>query len=193
MESVAAALYCADLIFLISFQFLNRDYAMFSHAVSDYGIGKTAGLFKAYVLAGAIAAPLLGWQFWSARNPDYPAIIPGYLVLVMLGRMILGLFPNDLRGSPRTPSGQIHHFGTLLAFTCAYMTVAEATPLLAGAVTGPLATVLSGLKHVISFAFIGIVLTKSAPLRRFFGLAERIFLYCTALWFLTASLTLPPV
>jgi hypothetical protein len=37
------------------------------------------------------------------------------------------------------------------------------------------------------------VLTISPPLRRFFGLAERVFLYATGLWFLTASLTLPPL
>ncbi len=193
MEVVAATLYAADLLFLISFQFLNRDYRLFSHPVSDYGVGATAGLFKAYVLAGSLAAPVLAWQFWFARDPGYPAIIPVYLLLVMLGRLTLGLFTNDVRGTPQTRSGHIHHAATLVAFACAYMTVAEATPLLARSVSGPLSTVVSGLKHVISLDFIAVVLTISPPLRRFFGLSERIFLYCTALWFLTASLTLPPL
>ena len=193
METVAAILYGLDIFFLISFQFLNRDYRWFAHAVSDYGVGKTAGLFRVYVLSGSLAAPLLAWQFWHASAPSYPAIIPVYLLLVMLGRLALGLFPNDLRGTPRTKSGQIHHAATLLAFACAYMTVAEATPLLTASVTDALSTALLLLKHLISAGFIAVVITISPPLRRFFGLAERLFLYSTALWFLTASLTLPPL
>lgn len=193
METVAAILYGLDILFLISFQFLSPDYRWFSHAISAYGVGTTARLFKVYVLSGSVAAPLLAFQFWLATDPAYPGMIPVYLLLVMAGRLALGLFPNDLRGTPRTKSGQIHHAATLLAFTCAYMTVAEATPLLAAAVTGPLSAVLSMFKHLISLGFISVVLTISPPLRRFFGLAERVFLYSTALWFLIASLSLPPV
>ena len=193
MEKVAASLYLADLIFLISFQFLNQGYGFVANAVSAYGVGKTAALFKAYVVMGSIAAPLLAWQFWVASTPSYPAIIPIYLLLVMAGRLGIGLYPSDPRGVPRTRSGQMHHAATMLAATCAYMTVAEATPLLAATVTGPLSITLIGLKHLISVDFIVVVLTFSQPLRRFFGLAERIFLYAAALWCLVASLTLPPV
>ena len=193
METVAATLYGLDIILLISFQFLNRDYPFFSHAISDYGVGKTAGLFKIYVLAGSIAAPVLAWQFWSAKAPAYPATISIYLLLVMIGRVGIGLFPNDLRGTPRTRAGHIHHAATLLAFACAYMAVVEATPLLSASVTGPLSTILVLLRHLISASFIAVVIVISAPLRRFFGLVERLFLYSTALWCLTASLTLPPL
>ena len=193
METVAAALYGLDLLFLLSFQVLNRDYAITGKAVSAYGSGKTATLFKMYVLIGSLAAPLLAWQFWVAGGPGYPAIIPIYLLLVMVGRLGIGLFPSDAADAPRTTSGQIHHAATLLAFTCAYMTVAEATPLLAATVTGPLSMILTGLKHLISIDFIMVMLTYAQPLRRYFGLAERIFLYAAALWCLVASLALPPV
>ena len=193
METIAATLYSLDIVFLLSFQFLNRDYRWFSHAISDYGIGKTARLFKVYVLTGSVAAPLLAWQFWQASAPDYPAVISIYLLLIMLGRLALGLYPNDLHGLPRTRAGQIHHAATLLAFACAYMTVAEATPLLAASVTDALSPALTLLKHIISAGFIAVVVTISPPLRRFFGVAERLFLYATAIWFLTASLTLPPL
>ena len=193
MEIVAATLYGLDILILLSFQVLNRDYTPLSHPVSDYGVGRTAGAFKAYLLAGSIAAPLLAWQFWSAMNPGYPAMNPVYLLGVMLARLALGWFANDLRGTPRTRSGQIHHVATLVAFTCAYMTTTEATPLLAASVHGPLAEVLVWLKHLISLGFIAVVVTFSSPLRRYFGLAERLYLYATALWFLTASLSLPPL
>ncbi|MEO8242076.1 MAG: DUF998 domain-containing protein [bacterium] len=193
MERVAAALYALDIVLLLTFQVLNREYGLFRHAVSDYGLGKTAGLFRAYMLAGSLAAPVLAWQFWHAGGTGYPVMIPVYLLLVMAGRMALGLYPNDLRGAPRTRSGQVHHAATLIAFTCAYMAVAEATPLLASSKNGLLPGVLIGLKHLISLGFIAAVLTISPPLRRFFGLAERLFLYATAFWFLAATLTLPPI
>lgn len=193
MEKVAAALYCADLLLLVSFQVLSRDYLSVARPVSDYGLGRTARAFKAYVVFGSIAAPLLAWQFWVARDPSYPENIPLYLLLVMVGRLAIGLYPNDPRGAPRTRSGHIHHAATLFAAICAYMTVVEATPLLAEHVSGKLGAVLAGLKHVISFAFFTVMVTVSPPLRRFFGLTERVFLYACAIWCLAASLTLPPV
>lgn len=193
METVVATLYGLDILILISFQVLNRDYVLFPHAISVYGVGKTAHVFKIYVLCGSIAAPLLALQFWHAGTPSYPPSILVYLALVMMGRLGVGLFPVDLPGAAHTTSGQIHHAATLLAFACVYMTVVEATPLLAAGTAGPLTTALSGLKHLISFGFLGVVLTISLPLRRYFGLLERLFLYATALWFLTASLTLPPL
>jgi hypothetical protein len=193
MEVVAATLYGLDILILLSFQWLARDYGLFTHAVSDYGVGRTARAFRFYMLAGSLAAPLLALQFWLAANPAYPPGIPVYLLLVMVSRMALGLFPNDLRGTPRTRSGHIHHLATLVGFTCAYMTTAEATPLLAATVDGWLSDALLWSKHLISLGFIAVIATISAPLRRYFGLAERLYLYATALWFLTASLTLPPL
>ena len=61
MATAAAALFGFDIIFLISFPFLNHDHEWFAHPVSDYGVGKTAGLFQTYVILGSIAAPLLAW------------------------------------------------------------------------------------------------------------------------------------
>lgn len=49
------------------------------------------------------------------------------------------------------------------------------------------------MKQVISVGFLAAVLTTSPTLRPWFGLAERVFLYATALWFLLATLTLPPL
>ncbi len=192
MELVAATLYGLDILILLSFQVLKRDAPPFSDAVSDYGIGRTA-VAQAYLLVGSVAAPLLGWQFWQAGNPAYPAMIPVYLLGAMLPRQALAWFPNDPRGTPRTRSGHIHHVATLVAFTCAYMTTTEATPLLAASVGGALADALVWLKHLISLGVITVVITISASLRRYFGVAERLYLCATALWFLTASLSLPPL
>jgi len=193
MEKLAAGLYSADLLLLLWFQLRNRDFALLPQAVSNYGLGDMARLFMLYNLVGSLAAALLAWQFWVAQNPSFPRMVPIYLLAVMAGRIVLGVYPNDLKGAARTRAGKIHHAATMLAFVCAYLAVAEATPELAGEAAGLRYTALTVVKHLITLGFVAVVLTVSAPLRRFFGLAERVFLYATGLWFLTASLILPPV
>lgn len=193
MEKVAATLYCLDIFILLLFQILRRDFARFPQAVSSYGLGDTARLFKLYLLAGSVAAPLLAWQFWRAQSPAFPASISVYLMLVALGRIGIALYPNHPADAAEGRTRQFHHAATLLAFACAYMAVVEATPLLTRGLDHGLPEALEWLRHFISAGFLGVVLTISPPLRRYFGLAERMFLYATALWFLTASLTLPPL
>lgn len=187
IPTLAAGFFALDILLLISFQFLNRDYRLFTHAVSDYGVGKTAGLFRFYVVVGSLAAPLLAWLFWHSHDPAYPASIPVYLLLMMVARIAVGMYPNDLRGLPRTNAGNVHHAATLVAFTCAYLTIADATPLLVA--TSPLGQVLLWVKHCFSVGFVAVVLTISPPLRPWFGLAERVFLYSCAVWFLCVSLS----
>ncbi len=193
MEKVAAALYLLDLVFLFSFQILNRDQPAFSRPVSDYGLGRTAGLFRAYLVAGCIAPPILAWQVHASGDPDFPSTIPVYLALVALGRLGIAVWPNEKHGLRRTGKGQMHRAATLLAFTCAYMAVVEATPELVALHNGARSVADLVLKHLISVSFLAVVLTISSTLRPWFGLAERAFLYSTAFWFLLASLTLPPL
>ena len=193
METVAAALYSLDLLMRLSFQVLNREVPVFSRAISDFGLGKTARLFRVYVMVGCLAPPLLAWQFWASDSPAFPAAIPVYLGLVALGRLGIAVWPDDPHGAPQTEAGHIHRAATILAFTCAYMTVVEATPQLGAMHEGLRSSADLILKHTISASFLGVVLTMSPALRPFFGLAERAFLYSTGLWFLLASLTLPPL
>ena len=80
-----------------------------------------------------------------------------------------------------------------LAFTCAFLVVVEVTPQLVLRHDNALSVADQVLKQVISVSFVAVVLTISFPVHRFFGLAERALLYSTALWFLLASLTLPPL
>ena len=187
IAAVAAGFFGLDIVLLVAFQILNRDYVILPQAVSDYGIGKTAGLFKADVMIGSLGAPVLAWLFWQSRDPVFPAMIPVYLLLMMLARIALGLYPNDLPGTAHTRAGTIHHAATLVAFTSAYLTIADATPLLIA--TAPMGAVLSWIKHLFSAGFFAVVVTISPPLRRWFGLAERVFLFSCALWFLCVAIS----
>ncbi len=193
MERVAAALYGLDLLFLLSFQVLNRDQPALARPVSDYGLGRTARLFRVYLIAGCIAPPILAWQIHASGDPDFPVMLPVYLALVALGRLGIAIWRNDPHGAPRTRSGDIHHAATLLAFTCAFIVVVEATPQLVALHEGLRSVADHALKYVISVSFLAVVLAISSPLRSWFGLAERAFLWSTALWFLLATLTLPPL
>lgn len=193
MEKVAAALYSLDLIFLLSFQLLNGDQPAFARPVSAYGLGRTAGLFRVYLIAGCIAPPILAWQVHASGDPDFPALIPVYLGLVALGRLGIAVWRNDPHGAAHSRRGNLHRAATLLAFTCAFMAVVEMTPQLVALHQGARSVADEALKQVISIAFLAVVLTISAPFRPWFGLAERVFLYSAALWFLLASLTLPPL
>ena len=193
MEKVAAALYGLDLLFLLSFQVLNRDQPAFAKPVSDYGLGRTARLFRVYLIAGCIAPPILAWQVLVSGDPDFPVSVTIYLSLVALGRLGIAIWPNEKRGLRRTGKGQMHRAATLLAFAAAYMAVVEATPPLVALHEGARSVGDEVLKQVISVSFLSVVLTISSTLRPWFGLAERAFLYSTALWFLLATLTLPPL
>lgn len=193
MERVAAALYGLDLLFLLSFQILNRDMPVFARPVSEYGLGRTARLFRVYLIAGCIAPPILAWQIHASGDPDFPVMLPVYLALVALGRLGIAIWRSDPHGAPPTRSGNIHHVATLLAFTSAFMVVIEATPQLFALHEGARSMADHVLKYVISVSFLAVVLTISSPMRRWFGLAERVFLWSTAIWFLLATLTLPPL
>lgn len=193
MEKVAAALYGLDLLFLLAFQVTNRDQPAFAKPVSDYGLGRTAGLFKVYLIAGCIAPPILAWQVHVSGDPDFPVSVTVYLGLAALGRLGIAIWQNDPHGMRHTRKGNLHRVATLLAFSCAYMAVVEATPPLVALHEGTRSIADEALKHIISVAFIAVVLTTSPTLRPWFGLAERVFLYSTAVWFLLATLTLPPL
>lgn len=92
MERVGAALYGLDLLFLLSFQILNRDQPAFVRPVSDYGLGRTARLFRLYLIAGCIAPPILAWQVHVSRDPDFSQSVTVYLGLVALGRLGIALW-----------------------------------------------------------------------------------------------------
>lgn len=193
MERVAAALYGLDLLFLLAFQVLNRDQPALARPISDYGLGRTAGLFRVYLIAGCIAPPILAWQVHASGAPDFPVAVTVYLGLVALGRLGIALWKNDPHGAPHTRQGNLHRAATLLAFTAAYMAVVEATPQLVALHEDWRSVADEVLKQVVSLGFLAVVLTTSPALRPWFGLAERLFLYATALWFLLATLTLPPL
>ena len=101
------------------------------------------------------------------------------------------LFPTDLEGAPKTASGRLH-MGFAVASFALYYTVADnATPLLAPAAPPALAGVLIALRWLCAWALAALVACLLLPpLRRWFGLAERVFLIAVPAWFAAASLAI---
>jgi len=116
-----------------------------------------------------------------------------YLGLVALGRLGIAIWKHDPHDGPHTHRGNLHRAATLLAFTSAYMAAVEATSHLVALHQGLRSIADGWMKQVVSLGFLAMVLATSPTLRRWFGLAERLFLDATATWFLLATLTLPPL
>lgn len=179
---LTSGLYAVNLILLLAFHVLNRQYSPVSNAVSDYGVGPTARLFQIYVTVGTFAALGLAWVVWHAR-PALPSAVTYTLLAMAAARVGVGVFPTDLPGTPKTLTGRLHLLAAVLTFTFAYMTIAKATPLLQGT-----STLLGPLHIAAMVGLAAVVITLVGPLRPVFGLAERLFLFATAIWFLVASL-----
>ena len=182
MALLTLGLYAVNLVLLLAFHVVDRQYSPVSNAVSDYGVGPTARLFQIYATVGTFAALGLAWMFWHS-TPALPPAITYTLLAMAAARVGVAVFPTDLPGTPKTLTGRVHLLAAILTFTFAYMTIAKATPLLQGtsALLGPL--------HIAAMVGLAaVVITLVGPLRPLFGLAERLFLFATASWFLVVSL-----
>lgn len=165
-------------------------YSPIRNAVSDYGVGPTAGLFRASgianlvgaaLLAGALAVTGPGWS-WS------PVLL---LLAVAACRVGVVLFPTDLPGERRTTSGVLHMVFAIAQFAAARQVVADHHHEVAAAFQAPawLAQALAVLSPIVTVSLVALVIALVIPpLRRVFGIAERVFLYAFALWCLLAAL-----
>lgn len=156
-------------------------------AVSDYGVGPAAGLFRGYGHVGTAAAALLAIQFALSSAPGIPRAAVVAMILTPLLRMGVTLVPTDPPGAGTSARGRLHLVFAIATFAATYTAIANATSVLAAAAQGGLAVILSGLYAVATLALIGVVMTMLPPLKRVFGLFERVFLLSTMLWFLAAN------
>ena len=180
--TVAAAAYVVALGLFIALH-LRGNYSLLRHAVSDYAIGPTRGLFLTYGLAGGLGAALVGCGVLvqgglPVRSGVYLLASAG----VRLG--VLG-FSTDLEGQPVTRAGLLHLVFAIAGFALVYMAIDSLQPFARDLVTGPVRTTLVWLHTVATLSLIGVVVCLYPALRRLFGLVERAFLLSTLLWLLT--------
>lgn len=157
-------------------------YSWIANAVSDYGVGPTARLFTVGGLINTMAGLALAAALVTSGTYGVTAEPVWLLLLVAVARIGVAVLPTDLPGASTTTTGRLHLLAAIVQFAALYTALANGTRHVLGlsrwtwptAVGGPLLTLVTiGLVGVCA----GLVLR---PARRFFGLAERLFLYGSA-------------
>jgi Protein of unknown function (DUF998) len=184
---LATIFYALTIVLFFVLHFVKSHYSILKHAVSDYAVGSTAKLFQSYVWLGTVGALVLTVLFYYARQPKFPALIALWTLLMVGSRIGVSVFKTDLEGQTRTREGRIHYVFAILTFAFAYTAIENATPIfIADDATFP-SSLLGILRYIAMISLIGVVVTMFKPLRRFFGVIERVFLLSTLVWFLIAS------
>jgi hypothetical protein len=155
--------------------------------VSHYAVGPRGRLFRTYGNVGTAAAALLACQIFFSRGPALPDIVLASLLLMVAARIGVIAIPTDAKGQASTRRGRIHLVLAIVSFAATYTAIANATPPLAEHAAYP---ALQGLRIVAMVALAGVVAGVSPLARRWFGLAERVFLLSTMLWFIVANIAL---
>ncbi len=185
---VATGCYGLALALLIALHIVERQRSPVGVAVSDYGAGKAAWLFKIYGAAGIIGAAALCramLDYPGAEFPKWAAYCLGALAVLRLGVLA---FKADEGSFGRTRAGFIHLVFAIVTFTLAYEVVSIGGPTALAITAGPLNAALSALGWIVPVSLALVVMTMALPrLRAFFGLAERAFLVSTLLWFLLTA------
>jgi hypothetical membrane protein len=162
------------------------------NAVSDYGVGRYARLFRVSLWAGSIAVlALLAGLALGVGSPPLTGLDLAFLGLVAVSRIGESLFPTNVEGERLTRTGALHYFFAIMTFGFTYAAISGLTPDLAkihqwhsekGLLTWLAGAALVGL--------ILVVVTLLPRLRRIFGLCERFFLAVTYAWLVLGAVLL---
>lgn len=188
---VAAASYVLALILLVVLHAVEAGRSPLRSAVSDYGTGKAAGLFRAYGAAGIVGAAALCRAMLDYPGPAFPR--PAIWCLGALAVLRLGIFAfkADEGAFAYTREGLLHLIFAVVTFTLAYEVVSFGGPTALEITAGPLRAALAALGFIVPVSLALVVAAMVLPrLRGLFGLAERAFLISTLVWFLLVALRL---
>ncbi len=180
--------YFASAALLVALHLRATGYSPVRHAVSDYGVGPSRRAFSTYAWLGSAGGVALGAALWAGGQPPVPGWLLGVLAAMVAARAGLTLFPTDLEGRGLTRVGLLHYAFAILNFAAAYVFLRNGTPHLAGAPGWePARPALEGLAGFALPALVANCATMAPPLRRVFGLFERLFLGTVLAWFTVAS------
>lgn len=181
----AAACYVLALALLIALHVVERQRNPVSTAVSDYGTGKAAKLFKVYGAAGIVGAAALCRAMLDYPGAEFPRAAVWCLGALAVLRLGIFAFKTDEGAFGRTREGIVHLVFAVVTFTLAYEVVSFGGPTALAITTGSLNAAFALLGWIVPNSLALVVVTMVLPrLRAFFGLAERAFLVSTLLWFL---------
>jgi hypothetical membrane protein len=186
ISAVGSVVYVAIVVVL---HFLPTGYDLVHNAVSDYGVGEYAPLFRVSLWAGSIA--VLALAIGLALDPGAPPLLTRDLVflgLVAAFRVGESLFPTTVEGQKLTRTGAMHYVFAILTFGFTYEAISDLTPDLVKlypwhAHRG----LLDWLSGAILVGLILVIATLLPRLRHVFGLCERFFLAVTYIWLVAVA------
>jgi Protein of unknown function (DUF998) len=184
LAAASAACAAACLACLVALHVLPTGYSPVRNAVSEYGVGRFALLYRAQAALLGAAGIFLAL---ALRNgvAAVSAQVLVELVAFGLARVAIGWYPTDLIGSTRrTRTGAIHVLLAVIAFsmiTLAALRLGRELNHVAGWST--VADVVRGLALTMAVTALGTgIAVRTTPLRPWTGLIERGF-YAAALAF----------
>jgi uncharacterized protein DUF998 len=188
--SLAATL--AYLAIMATLHVLPTGYSPVRHAVSDYAVGRYRSLFTTGLYVSSAAVLALAFALLSGiGTPPLATRAVAYLLLIPLARVGMTLFPTDLEGQRVSRTGLLHYACAIAAFTLTYLAISDMTPALRLLDTrGWTSAPLHWAAWMVGPALALVVVTMFRPLRRIFGLFERIFLLTTNVWFALVAVLL---
>jgi hypothetical protein len=159
--------------------------------VSQYGITDHFTFYRAAALSLGVAALMLAVALLEALTEANAA---GIVFLVILGfaRLTIGWVPMDAPGAPRTATGLRHNLLATAFFASATVAAFLFTGSFAAdnALSG-IAPASAALAWAMAIFSVLILLTSLVgPLRRYFGLAERLLYAAVLAWTATVATAL---
>lgn len=160
-------------------------YSPLRNAVSEYGVGRYAGWYRAQAACAGAAAAFLAAALAQGLDPA-PRRVVALLCVSAVSRVAIGFFPTDLIGSTeRTRTGVIHALLALAAFA----SISWAAATLPASEHGA-----EWLGRVMGLTVLGTILgLRTTFLRSYVGLIERGFYAAFLAWIFLVSLRLAGV
>jgi len=177
---------------LVALHLLPTGRSWFRNAVSEYGVGRYAWLYRTQAALLGVAGILLALGF---RNgvPAVSARVIAELVVFGFARIAIGWYPTDLIGShQQTRTGLIHALLAIVAFasiTLAAIHLGSELDNVAG--WGTVCRVVRALGVLMAVTVVGtVVAIRVAQLRPWVGLIERGFYAATLAFFFVTTIAL---
>jgi Protein of unknown function (DUF998) len=192
LSIVAALATAAQTGALIALHLLPTGYDPRRDAVSDYGVGQYRAWFWAQAVAGGVAGLALAIAL-AETTPSIPTLVVVMLLISVVARFLIPLFPTDQNGSRfQTIPGTIHMILAIVVFASLIIAASEfGSAVEHEAAWQGVKGWLTALPWVMTGAAIGILVALRAPrLKRKFGLIERLFYVSSIAWFFIVSIEL---
>jgi Protein of unknown function (DUF998) len=169
--TIISALVFLGLIILI--HFLPNKYNPIKNTVSDYSItpsSKRRGLYIAIPSAGALSSFSLA--IVTATTFKTVSIIVLLLIISSIFRFFLIFFPTDITGQQSTKKGKLHLLFAMIAFASIAFAAGNFHITVADEI----------ISQMVIFTAVLLLFGFLPPLKKIFGLLERIFLLSSIVW-----------